>query len=210
MDNIDRIYYINLDHRADRNTQFLGEVEKIFKGGILENRIERFPAIQNSNGALGCSMSHLEIIKDAREKGYRNIIVFEDDFMFLVSRSVFEQQLDDLFKLKETPETNFDFKAIMLGYNAMQQTRFNDLLDKTNNVQTTSGYLFNGKYYDELIECWENAVRDFANGGPEWIHTCDQSWKKIQNDKWFLFRNRTGRQRPSFSDCSKTFCDHKC
>jgi glycosyl transferase family 25 len=210
MDNIDHVYYINLDHRNDRNIQFLGEVENMFKGGILENRIERFPAIENSNGALGCSMSHLAIIKDAKTKGYRNIIVFEDDFMFLVSRNVFEKQLDELFKLKYTINSNFDFKAVMLGYNAINQLKFNSLLDKTTNVQTTSGYIFNSTYYDELIECWEKAIHDFKNGGPEFIHTCDQSWKKIQNDKWYLFRMRTGKQRPSFSDCSKTYCDYKC
>jgi GR25 family glycosyltransferase involved in LPS biosynthesis len=116
MNNIDKIYYINLEHRIDRKEQFEKQITTHFANSILESRIERFPAIKHNQGLLGCSMSHLEVIKKAKLTCARYIIVFEDDFEFIVSRETFLTNLEQLFQQVEND--GFDFKVVMLAYNA--------------------------------------------------------------------------------------------
>jgi GR25 family glycosyltransferase involved in LPS biosynthesis len=210
MENIDKIYYINLDYRIDRREQFFRQIETHFKDGILENRIERFPAIKHDQGLLGCSMSHLEVIKNAKATCARYVLVFEDDFEFIVSRETFESNITKLFE--QVANYSLDFKVVMLAYNANNRSEIanNDILDSTTEVQTCSGYLVNGAYYDELIQCWEEGVRLYQETWRDWIYCCDQYWKKLQKEKWFLFKTRIGKQCAGFSDCGKSFIDHKC
>lgn len=209
MENIDKVFYINLDHRKDRRQQFTDEINKIFMGTVLEERIERFPAIKHSIGLVGCGMSHLKIVKDAKEKGYKYIIIFEDDFQFLISQEQFIQNINNLFNYKNDNPT-WDFKVVMLGYNTLNQTPFNDFLNITTEAQTASGYIVNSTHYDELIHCWEEGLNNFITTGMHWLYACDQCWKKIQNEKWYIFKQRIGLQRPSYSDCSNTFVNYNC
>ena len=45
--------------------------------------------------------------------------------------------------------------------------------------------------------------------GCHWIYANDQVWKKLQPAaNWFAFKDRLGRQRPSYSDNSEAFMDH--
>ena len=54
---IDIIYYINLDHREDRKTQFLQEMAK---AGVPPDKIVRISAVPKpGQGDWGCSLSHL-------------------------------------------------------------------------------------------------------------------------------------------------------
>jgi hypothetical protein len=60
---IQHTLYINLLHREDRKLHVENELKKI---GI--QNAERFNAIKLTNGALGCSMSHLRCIEYAKKK----------------------------------------------------------------------------------------------------------------------------------------------
>ena len=210
MNKIDKIYYINLDSRLDRLEQFTQQINTYFSGGILEARVERFPAIQHSHGLLGCSMSHLEVIKKAKTAGSRYTLVFEDDFEFIVSRDIFETNINNFFNLVEN--NNLDFKVAMLAYNANNHFEItnNDTLETTTDVQTCAGYLINSKYYDELIQCWEQGIQLYQTTWQDWIYGCDQYWKKLQHEKWYIFKTRIGKQRAGYSDCGKRFIDYNC
>lgn len=88
--NIDKIIYINLDHRTDRKDEIEGELEKF---NLLE-KSERYSAICiKEQGILGCTMSHLEVFKLAKARQYNNVLILEDDFQFLISKEEFEDQL---------------------------------------------------------------------------------------------------------------------
>ncbi len=73
---ITNIYYINLDRRTDRKYHIENQLK------ILNWNGKRFPAIQNSFGALGCSLSHLALLKYARENQLSHILIMEDDVNF--------------------------------------------------------------------------------------------------------------------------------
>ena len=77
INDIKHAFYINLDHRTDRKEHVEKELGKL---GI---QAERFNAIKMQNGAVGCSMSHLKILQDARTKKLDHVLIMEDDISFL-------------------------------------------------------------------------------------------------------------------------------
>lgn len=196
---IDKIYYINLDSRKDRKEKFLSQAEKYLKNFD----VERFPAIQHNPGFIGCAMSHLAVLKDARDKGYRNIIVFEDDFEFIVPKNLFHKNLQKLF-LEE-----IDFDVVFLSYNTRHIKRFNSFLSNAKNIQTASGYLVNGKYLPTLIQTLEDGLQKLIETKDESLYANDQCWKPLQNKRWFVFSPRIGIQGASHSDIRKRFVNYK-
>jgi len=196
---LDMIYYINLEHRLDKRMHIENNVKTYFEPNFT-NKFERFQAIYNSNGAIGCSLSHLEIARKAKQLGLRYYLVFEDDFEFLINKDEFLEWLSQLFS-----QPQLDFKVIMLAYNALQQKPYNDILNETHNAQTTAGFIVNCTYIDELIECWENGIHKFIETGEHWNWACDQCWKVLQKEKWFIASRRIGKQMNTFSDIGKQF-----
>ena len=192
---LDAIYYINLDNRVDKRQHIETNVLPYFEGTSLEPQIERFSAIRYANGAIGCSISHLEVARKAKTARARFYLVFEDDFEFLISKEEFHTFLSSLFS---SPQ--LDFKVVMLAYNALQNEAYSDILNKSNNVQTTAGFIVNCSYVDELIACWEYGVSKFLETGAHWDWACDQCWKVLQKEKWFIAARRIGKQKPSISD----------
>jgi GR25 family glycosyltransferase involved in LPS biosynthesis len=68
MNNIDKVFYINLERRKDRYEQINKELE-IFP---IE-KVERFNAIEE--GKIGCLKSHLEVLKriGVQREGYSDL-----------------------------------------------------------------------------------------------------------------------------------------
>ena len=95
--NIEKILYINLDYRTDRKQQFENEMKNM---GLID-KVERFSAFRTEYGATGCGYSHLAVLKIAKERGYKNVLICEDDFEFLVNKETFEKQVDSFFKIIE-------------------------------------------------------------------------------------------------------------
>ena len=68
---------INLKHRIDRWKHTLIEFEKL---GLIANR---FDAIKNQDGRIGCTMSHIKCLEYAIENDLDYILISEDDITFL-------------------------------------------------------------------------------------------------------------------------------
>lgn len=195
---IEKIIYINLDKRTDRKNEIEGELN------VLGIDYIRFPAIEHKNGAIGCSKSHLECIKLAKKNGYKNVLILEDDFMLLVSKEQFYEEMNQLF------QPNVKFDVCLLAYNTPNLYDSEYLfLNKIKDAQTASGYIVNSSYYDTLIDTWEKAVVMFQLTNDDTKYTCDQSWKPLQGkDNWYCFKNRIGKQKPSHSDIQGGFIDY--
>ena len=128
-----RALYINLDDRKDRKDQIEKELnEKNIK-------YERFPAIKHENGALGCSKSHLNVIKLAKERNYNQVIIFEDDFEFIINKNEFIEELNKL--------NNVNFDVCLLSYNTKNFYESDyEFLYKIKDALTTSCYIINSHY----------------------------------------------------------------
>lgn len=201
-ENIDKIIYVNLDKRSDR----LEEISNELKRYKLYDKAKRFSAIYHPSGTVGCGKSHLNILKMAKEKKYKNILILEDDFYFVVSKDEFESNLRLFF------ENVKKFDVCMFSYNLKKSDpcEYSFLL-KVVEGQTSSGYLVNENYYDSLINLYEEAIPLLESTGIHWIYANDQIWKKLQIiDTWYCFRNRLGKQRDGFSDISQTYTNYDC
>ena len=197
---IDKIIYINLEHRKDRKEQIENELEIM----SLKQKSERFEAINKKPGIVGCGYSHLEVLRLAKERKYRNVLILEDDFTFLVNKEELEFELTRFF------ENVKEFDVCMLAYNVndWKYTEF-DFVKKAINVQTASAYIVNERFYDKLIRLYEEDIPLLEMTGMHWIYANDQCWKKLQpTSLWYCFSHRLGKQRPSYSDNSETFQDY--
>jgi glycosyl transferase family 25 len=189
MDRIEKIVYINLDHRTDRRSEIEGELARIGLSG------ERFSAVLAKPGYIGCLQSHLNVLELAKQSGWKNVLLLEDDFQFIVDRATFEQELTNFFQL-EIP-----YDVLMIGYNLLEKKPLNDTVCRATNVQTTSGYLVHERFYDALIANWKQALPLLIQTDKHWLYSCDQSWKILQPvSEWFCLNRRIGIQRSSFSD----------
>jgi len=86
-------YYINLNHRIDRKELFEKRSREVgiiaTRFSAIEPREEDCPLLPSSVGEtrrkykVGCSLSHQGIIKIAKERNLENVLIFEDDCIFL-------------------------------------------------------------------------------------------------------------------------------
>ena len=131
-------YLVNLDRRPDRLKQANEEFDK------LDFHPERFSAIENVNGAAGCYLSHLEILKKARAKK-KSVLIFEDDVMLVGDyKSVIEQALDELQDL--------DWDMFYLGGNVLKPVyQITEHIGKLTHCQSTHAYGVNYKFLDILV-----------------------------------------------------------
>ena len=213
---IDKVFYINLEHRTDRKHEIEDELNN------YNIPYERFNAFATPDfGIVGCTKSHLEVLKEARDRKYKNILIFEDDFKFIVSRKEFEKNIKLLFETKVNNDINdinenninIQFDICMLSYNLINGEICNPVpfLTKVLEVQTASGYIVNESIYNRLIELYEYALPLLESTRQHWIYANDQIWKTLQpNSNWYCFTERIGIQRPSYSDNSKTLCNLGC
>lgn len=191
-----KVLYINLESRRDRREEFEAECARI---GIQP---ERFPAIVHPKGpSLGCSASHLQVLKLARERGLPSVLVFEDDFTFLVSKEEFQCVLDSL---------PTDYDVVMLGYALLRGEEYTASFGRTLEAQAGSGYIVHQKAYDALISRWEQSMTEFeAHPALHWLYMNDQSWKSLQPTlRWYHTLPRVGKQRASWSDLGQTMADY--
>lgn len=154
----DNIYVLNLDRRVDRYEKIKHKLDK------LDIKFERFSAIDGNDikddeydfsnfrhgygmienkYALGCLRSHIEIIKDAKSKGYKRILIFEDDV--LISKDI-NIHLQKLRNIK-------DWKLLYLGSSQYNwNVEFIEDFYFTNNTLGCFAYAIDYSLYDEIIE----------------------------------------------------------
>jgi glycosyl transferase family 25 len=199
MENISHIVYINLDRRGDRKIEIEAELSR------LSLSAERFAAIERKPGALGCGLSHVAVLQRAKQEGWANVLILEDDFSFLVDRETFEKELRDVY------DNKILYDVIMLSHGSTHSTPFNSTLSKVVSAQTTSGYLVSSRFYDALIQVWSQATSSMESTGDEHRFAIDQAWKVLQpRAEWFCFNRRIGQQRPGFSDIVGSFVAYNC
>ena len=194
MENL-QIYVINLDHRTDRLEEITKELEGL--------KFKRFPAIKTTPGIIGCGLSHLAVLKEARELGLKEVLIFEDDFTFSESKEYCWKTVEEFLK-------NETYDVVMLGYNMQKSAPYKPGLLKVLEAQTASAYIVNHRFYDKLINLFEEAMPLLQSTGKHWVYANDQVWKKLQpGADWFAFEPRMGYQRASFSDNSQKYEDYR-
>lgn len=152
----DKIYCINLDRRKDRWEESLKEFEK---WGLF-NYIERYSAIDGSkiknedknnilkDGEIGILLTHFEIIKEAKEKKYNNILIIEDDIEF-------SEKFKDFKSYYEVTPKNWDMIYFGGNHNVHMGKKINMINDKIIKLDETYGIhciAIRDTLYDFILE----------------------------------------------------------
>jgi GR25 family glycosyltransferase involved in LPS biosynthesis len=200
---IDVIYYINLDHRADRNDHLVNELDKI---NYPKEKIEKISAIyEKEKGHLGCSKSHILALQKFIESPHETCIILEDDFEFIVPPEEAIQMINNLF------ENKIDFDVCMLAINPIdiQSTEYL-FLNKVNSGQTTSGYIVSKKFALILLENYmKGSIKLEESYMKHYKYAIDQYWKHIQpQNKFYVFNPVIGKQSASFSNILNSYVDY--
>ena len=93
---LDAIYVINLNKRTDRLLQIAEDLEN------FEIPFERVAAIEDNNGAQGLKKTMVGIFENSLEKGHKNILVFEDDCLFVTDKNGFHNTMNKV--VEQLPE----------------------------------------------------------------------------------------------------------
>ena len=202
---IDKVYYINLEHREDRKSQMLFWIEQ---SGFELSKVERIPAIYNhEKGHVGCLLSHIKALDTFIKSDNKICIIFEDDYVPLNVNTFW----NNVNKLE-----NIDFDLVMVCYNEyelqIKETKY-DFLKKCLHSYTASGYILNKNFAYKLKELFEECVKLAINETFTSHHFClDTYWMKLmrETEKWYCFYPRLGVQRESYSDILKKVVDYKC
>ena len=190
---IKHIFYINLASRPDRKVFFENQMKMV---GLKANR---FNAIKNQIGAIGCSLSHLYLLQHAKKNNLDHILIMEDDIMFL-NPQIFIQNINNFL----SKHNNFDV-LLIAGNNMGEYTRIDENCVKITHCQTTTGYLVKKHYYDKLIDNYKTGIQKFIkNVNLKLEYAIDQYWCKLQCiDNWYLLTPLTVSQKPDYSDIEK-------
>jgi glycosyl transferase family 25 len=188
------VIYINLAYRKDRNQKILGE----FKNLKIKTPL-RFEAVADQDGALGCSKSHLEVLKIAKDRNTEFLMVCEDDVKFCISRRKLAEIINEF-------KENLEYDALCLGFNVEGQVyKKSKNFSQTYNSSTTSCYVLKSYMIPELIRIAEQSVENLSKSPSLSIYQIDQMWKILQAQRNFVITNqRYVYQRNSYSDILKT------
>jgi hypothetical protein len=148
-------YVINLDSRPDR----WATINRDWKGVFS---LVRVPAVSASPGWLGCALSHVKAIEDAKLRGDPYVLVWEDDctpFNHTPAqvRDLWNEVLYKLSLFKDEWDivtggtTNIDKGST---FNPTLSTRNVNVYDLPFGF-TTHWVLYNSSSYDKMIE-WKN------------------------------------------------------
>lgn len=153
----DKVYCVNMDKRPDRWEQAQKEFDKI---GI-RGQVERWPGTENKDGNLGCTLSHLSIIKHCKEQGYEKVLIFEDDVLFVeTDTDRLEKAFGELFELG-----NWDlfYIGLTMDPNTGKFNRVTDNILRTNFAYATHAYAANSQAFDAMINAWEQTISSGHN-----------------------------------------------
>jgi len=197
----DKIYCVNLDRREDRWEETVDELKK----WDLLDIVDRYSAIDGktlknetkkiNDGELGLVETHIQIIKEAKEKNYKNILILEDDILFT-------DEIKNLNSYFEMLPKKWD----ILWFGGNHNTHMGLTIDKINEKiirchQTYSTHCigFNNTIYDLVLLLLEKRNKP--------VDVCYADIQKIYD--CFSFYPSIALQRPSFSDIQNKVQDNR-
>lgn len=151
-DRFDKVYCINLEHREDRKNHILSECVKYDLGDLSFFNAINGHIIENpykvSNGNFGLILTNIEIIKDAKNNNYKNILILEDDCYFTSEVLNIDTYFDAL------PD---DWDMLYLGGNHnthvgnLPPKKINEKIVQLHSTLTTHFVAINNNMYDVIL-----------------------------------------------------------
>jgi len=220
---VDKIYYINLEKRKDRKEHIEKQIKEYLDPNLKIT--ERFNAIEydgyyvnncfRNKGGIGCSLSHLNIVKLAKQNNYKNILILEDDIIFNWDKERFYRILSKFFEnIKDYNLLVFDTNGNNMHPWQSYETNISEIY-KLGDSFCTGGYIISNNFFDTYIKHLEQStpkliMGDIFNG------RIDESWKIFQGNtddkKVYTFNkplDKVIHQIGDYSDIEGRICNPK-
>ncbi len=209
IDYFDRTAIINLPERADRRAETRNEFKRV--GWPIENlKVDFFTALQPelalgfpSSGVRGCFLSHMNVIKKAKQDNLANVLIMEDDIAFI-------SDIDNIAAdaLQALDQTNWDI--LYFGHeHSSNISPVNRLERITEPVPGKYFYAVNSRVFDRYIDFLEKVLErppGHPEGGPMYYDGALSTYCMQNRDtKTFVVVPSIGYQRSSRSDIHPTF-----
>ena len=178
--NFDEVFCINLDSRPDRWSRAMREFSYIGISSLVTRKSGNLPQRGESN-LVGCGSSHVDILRESRNKGHERIFIFEDDFKF------FDNVIEDIDNQKRlnsifTEPKITDWDVIYIGgkflpyrwYSRLCRDwcrRFNPsrrYIARAKSCCWGQSYAVNMRCADKIIAHWEDYHT--GNTGRDWLY----------------------------------------
>ena len=194
-------FYINLSHRIDRKTH----IEELKNKHSFFKNIERFDAVLNRRGDIGCALSHINCLTQLLNQNKDYYLIMEDDFFIMddVGFQNFETNFelikdnDEWDILTLTPRGNTIIKNYLLDFN------------KVVNNQTATCYIVKHNFIEKLLSYFKKGVLGLMNNEDPNINALDQCWKPLQNISNFIYyKNIFAGQLQGYSDIEKRLVNY--
>lgn len=157
---LDHIYVLTLHEFPNRKEKFIKNNPELSSQDNFSFFVEK----KEKNPLESIFNSHFKILKDAKEKGYKYILVFEDD---AYSEYTFSEINDFILSLNESDEYKMpdDWQYLLLGYIPVTSEYYTKKIFKVNcaydlhsyivNVDNCELYTFpgNGVQIDDFLLC---------------------------------------------------------
>ena len=184
-------YYINLEDSVDRRD--------IIETIDFKVDMERFDAIKQDNGNIGCSMSHIELLKTILKQGVTNentyFMIVEDDVHLLN----IDKYNDFITNINNMLSYHSPDMIVLCGTDKIVDisSYYGFGFYKLLKSHTTSGYIVNYKFIPELLKMYEIGLSNILNIKTRHImerdlihniNCCDQIWNNnIINENWMFY-----------------------
>ena len=196
-DYFDKIYCINLDKREDRWIECVKEFKK------QNINVERISGIDGNpdkiisnltDGAIGCTLSHLQVVAISHLRGLENILILEDDVEFIENiNSKFNEYINQVPK---------DWGLLYFGGNHNNEplVKVNENVSLVTNTYTTHAYAVNKNLFIDLINIFAS-INDVCD-----VLLTDIQ-KKYKNS--YVFQPHLAWQRSGYSDVLNVETDYE-
>lgn len=210
MDNIDTIYYINLEHRVDRNKEILDCMNDL---GVPSEKLQRINAVyENYMGLLGCVKSHILTLETFIASDANICMVLEDDFQYK-NKETFWSDISNIFDTK----LNFDVVQLSYNHNFLPELFFvvkdteHPFLKKAQKTISTSSYIITKEFAPKLLENFKESANLLSMYGliNDKAYALDVYWHILQEkSNWYVIYPSIGFQRGSYSDICKSYMEY--
>jgi GR25 family glycosyltransferase involved in LPS biosynthesis len=162
-------------------------------------------AKKHQYGAIGCYLSHILCLENAKENGHDHILICEDDIQF-TNVSILKTQLRKIIQNVK----NWD--VVMLASNIITVEKVNDLkyCARVTRGMCATGYIVKSHYYDKLLHNFhEGLAKLIKNPSMTYRYAVDVYWNTLQKrDMWVIPLPLTVSQLSNYSNIENRYVNY--
>ncbi|MDU4127764.1 glycosyltransferase family 25 protein [Pantoea sp.] len=198
------IVYINLAHRRDRNVRMKRQLREL---DAPKEKVIRFDAIQANPGAIGCVKSHIAVLEMAMQNGWEDVLILEDDFVFMRD----EESITRLNAWLHTLDAiKWDVAFLAANYHRVTPLKSVNYLLRVNQAWCACAYRVKRHYYPHLLHNLRQSLFALERGGEPQRFALDVHWWHLMmKDCWLGLYPCVGYQAVDRSDIEQSHVDYR-